>query len=615
MKIEKITAFIVLFLLLWAIIPLTSIHTLKTSVQIQKEHNRFTTSDILQKNTFSRLPSLSTRSKPRSLNINSLAQNTQFFVNDTAVIGLPYYFPAIPQGSNITLNYRLETNKSYIGFILGFQSPNVDLDIWILSPLSSNQSEIIQFTKNHTIGVEDVIEFVPNATDTYPVVLYAHSVSGNYSYFGFALFEVYKTSFYIEEPRYFPLNQTPRYHTYYGVFWKWSKDFSDTNLTFSLNFTSKMTVDVSLYRFFTATDKKNYLPLDITSNVTVEDSLTVKSAEQGSLSVIIGPQELNWIKNPGCILFFHVIAGEGNVTFNFTASPYFTDSRFTTPIGVAQQIVNLEVGKYALFSYYMEKNREYDIILTSYATFGNKSEDLDLDLQVWRGGPLDAINGINNPKVLPLEYTTKKSNPDLILRFTVPTSGRYTIAVINDETESTTNGNAFLNVFFHWELAQTNKITAYLEGKDSRKPSTNVYHSYKAFFVKVNRFKGKNLTFQAKLPENLDAELRIFEFTSIQEQINYQAYSHEKAIDWKRGKKGNLITVSAEVGRRGNDRVNDTFWIVSLEAIRGYANLTITWSVSPIKIDLIQYGIAFSIIFLALVVVILSAWKLERLIS
>lgn len=532
---------------------------------------------------------------------------TPEFIDNLAIIGMPYLFQAIPQGSNSSLDYYLETNKSYLGFLYGdYLLKNVDLDIWVFR---SNSSDVLNFSYNHALGEQDILEFTSNASTNYQIVIWNHLQEESYSYFGFVLLERITGSIFLNAPTVTPYNETPNYYTQYAVFMDWSEPYTDVNLSVSFDLPSGMIVEASLFYLFSFIDFTIYNPYELLEDQNAYDSGSFHASNDSHLSIPIGPQTSSWISKPGIVIAFQTIQGKGALELDFSSSVYY-DIQFTTPIGVPQYVKSLSPSNYSLFSYYFRNDTKYDIFLHGLEI--NKSGQSNVNLQIWTGSPLEAEKEIQNPFAVPLEYSTEPSDVNKLFGFNPPSSERYTIVVMN--MNNTSEVAAILVVFEHWELATTSAQTFTVERPDKWNLEKYSLNTFRSFLVPVRAYETKNLTFEISVPTSLEVEIRIFPFTTMLEQVMFSPFTNDGAICHDSGRNEKL-DVFSQVGRRNGNRVNDTYWVVSVMAVLGKSDVNLTWNEAVVMVNWIDYAFTGILIVIALVFVILVSWRGEQFLS
>ncbi len=548
-----------------------------------------------------------TKPLPNSVGIS--ADYTPEYIDRLAIIGMPYLFQDISQGSNISLNYYLEANKSYFGFLYGdYLQKEVDLDIWILQ---KNYSDILNFTDNHDLSEQDILEFTPNNTTEYQIVIWNHVQEESYSYIGFFLVERITGSLFLEAPTITPYNETTNYYTRYAVFLDWSESYTDVNLSVSFDLQQGMEVEASLFYLLTLSDFSLYNPFELSENHNAYDIGIVSSSNDDYLSIPIGTPTPSWISKSGIVIFFRTIQGAGDLELDFSTSDYF-DIQFTSPVGVPQYVGSLGSSNYSLFSYYFRNDTKYDIFF--FTITGNKSVNSKFNLQIWTGSALEAEKQIQNPLAVPLEYSTLNSERTELYEFIPSVSGRFTIAVVNDINNSSSEVSAILMVFEHWDLTTTSTHSFMVERPDKWNLEEYSLNTFRSFLVPVKSYEKANLTFELEVPSSLEVEIRIFRFTTKLEQIAFSSFSNDGAICYDSGRNVNL-DVSSQVGRRNENRVNDTYWIVSIVGVLGKGNVNLRWREVVTIVNWIDYTFAGILIIIALVLVFIIAWKGEQFLS
>lgn len=561
------------------------------------------TSEKLSSNLGKSDQNILTKPLPNSVDIS--VDYTPEYIDQLAIIGMPYLFQNISQGSNISLNYYLEANKSYIGFLYGdYLHKEIDLDIWILQ---KNRSDILTFTDNHDLGEQDILDFTPNNTSEYQIVIWNHVQEESYSYIGFFLVERITGSFFLEAPTITPYNETANYYTRYAVFLDWSESYTDVNLSVSFNLPQGMLVETSLFYLLKLTDFALYNPFELLENHNAYDIGIVSTSNYNNLSIPIGTPTSSWISKPGIVIVFRTIQGTGDLELDFSTSDYF-DIQFTSPVGVPQYVESLGSSNYSLYSYYFRNDTNYDIFLYTIAV------NSKYEFQIWTGSALEAEKEIQNPIAVPLEYSTLDSDRTELFEFNPPVSGRYTIAVVNDSNNSTSEVGAILMVFEHWDLTTTSTHSFMVERPDKWNLEDYSLNTIRSFLVPVKSYEKTNLTFELEVPSSLEVEIRIFPFTTKLEQITFSPFSNDGAICYDSGRKPNL-DVSSQVGRRNGNRVNDTYWIVSIVGVLGKGNVNLDWKQVVTIVNWIDYTFAGILIIIALVLVFIVAWKGEQFLS
>ena len=116
------------------------------------------------------------------------------------------------------------------------------------------------------------------------------------------------------------------------------------------------------------------------------------------------------------------------------------------------------------------------------------------------------------------------------------------------------------------------------------------------------------------MPTSLEVEIRIFPYTIKIDQIVFSPFTNNGAICSDSGRNTNLVVFS-QVGRSNGNRVNDTYWIVSIMAVLGKGNVNLSWKEGVVMVNWIDYMFSGILIVIALVLVILVAWKGEQFFS
>ena len=554
-------------------------------------------------------------------NSQQLASNyTPLFINGLAVIGWPYYQSFFPENSNFTLKYKLEENRSYVGFLFGdYLEKQVDLDIWLMFfNTTTSEHTLLTFTTTHELGTQDILRFTVTESGNYSIVIYNHVSIEEFSFIGFVLLEDVtndsNTTFSIDEPKTLPLEVIPQYHTYYGLFIPWKKEYQDVNITITIESPDKpMTINASIFPVLKTTDLLKYDPFLPETLQHSADSKTIStSSSRNAVSTILGPQEEGWMQLPGIILFIQGIEGTGILSLSISTRQQF-DIRYTTPLGVPQYFILNKTSNYFAISYYLEATIIYDafswIITPADQTLMEK-----VKIQLWAGSPLDAITNFRNPQKVPLISKESNSATKHVEHFKPESSGRYTFIVYldtNDMKNLSTPLTVVFNMFERWNLKQSTNKEFFIVSRSKQNPSAYTLQSFKTFFIPIQKWNGKNVTFRITIPKSLEIEAQLAPFTTMSDQLAFSPFSHESAITWKKGLNDQL-TLFSEVGRRNKDKVNDTFWVLSVIGIAGFGTVRISWTQSSVPINWVDLTITGTILVACLVVIIVVAWKGEK---
>ncbi len=601
-----------------------------TNVELKRNHLHDARSLQLGNESFANVTGSFTPTVPLKkyassiFNLQAQANYTPLSIKGLAIIGWPYYFPSFSQGSNITLTYFLEANHSYIGFLFGdYLHEKIDLDLWLITTnITSNETQLLEFTPEHDLGKQDILQFTVTETGNYTLVIYNHVSQEEFSLVGFILLEEMsgnKDSFEMESPIILPLEEIPRYHTYRGIFIPWKEDYQDVNMTIQFTFTdSTMQLNASIYRAFTPDDLLRYDPFLPAASRHSDDFKTIDMKNtMNRLSLLLGPKEKGWMTFPGLIVFMEAIEGNGTVTLSVNTTTQF-DIQYTTPIGVPQYLILNQTSFFASISYYLDKREKYDILswlISPSPEENNPVTTLEetITVQAWQGSALEAESNFLDPRKVPLLSKETTTTPTIhITSFNPPKSGRYTFIVyINAKTNISKQHILVFNILERWDMTSRPTREAIIEGRNKWNPLDYGLQSFKVFFIPVSQWKGKNVTFHLTVPETLEIEVGLHPFTTMRDQLQFNPFSHDHAITWKKGANEEL-TVFSEVGRRNKDKINDTFWVLSIIGLAGKGTIQISWTITDVPINWTDLTITGTIVLACLVIIITVAWKGEE---
>ncbi len=607
--------------------PFLSITSISASPTDQKKQSY----TIFHRTTRTTMDSMNDNKPKNSFSTQQQSNNyTALFINETGIIGWPYFQTFFPENGNFTINYNLEANKTYTAFLYGdYLKKQVDLDIWITwYNTTSNTTEMVTFTRNHDLGQQDILQFSVTTTGKYSIVIYNHVSLEEFSLIGLILLETMtiddskKESFHVQEPTVRPLSVTPQYHTYQGLFIPWQDTYQDVNftITFFPSENHPITLNASIYPAFTPRDLLLYDPyhpesLQQALSVT---TISTKSA-RNSISTVLGPREKGWMSIPGLIIFIETIEGNGDLQISVNTIEQY-DIKYTTPLGVPQYFMLNQTSTYTLISYYLDANTKHDgflwVIDGLPPTSPDNRQDIleSIKLQVWKGSPLEAEKNFLDPTKVPLMLKESRNTIKHLKAFQPTTSGRYTFIAYLDNTKNINMSKPLtlaFNIFERWDLSQSRNQEFIVTARSTINPSEYTLQSFKTFFIPIKQWKGKNITFQVTIPNSLEIETQLHPFTSMTDQLKFTPFTHSSSITWKKGL-NQQITIAAEVGRRNKDKVNDTYWILSIIGISGSGTIRISWAAANVPINWIDLTITGTILMACLVILIIFSWKGEK---
>lgn len=513
------------------------------------------------------------------------------------MVGYPYPIFDLKPADNTSFYLHLYQGKTYTVITYGeYTKGTVDLNVYLFNNQTTDISQTFLQSQprslSHVFGSPDMFEVTINQTDTYRILIHNNQYYSDKSATAKILVlenwdveetSQQQTSLNVSTTHDF---QPSQFRTYYLK----PSRFSDLNISGTLSLGPSLVSGVSLFPFLTVGDLESYKPLE-------GSPLSWSSSEEGEdihFTYLLAKNK-ETLDLPGIVLVVLGLSGQGEVQINTLSTDYYAPSSLLASghfqwVDVTENQTTLDLlmvagHNYSLFAQTLVEEFDWDLFLFDQ----NHSELLDYNVEFTRNGT--QITGFNAP------YT-----------------GRYIVQLTRD-----TSANVMLNsssryvwMFLTEELNDPNTDFSLVMNRGEFN-STPLVNTHKSILVSVKNHQKQTFRVTLISSSNLMIGATIVPFTIAKDYFSYNQsiYEQESVQREVQNRKGGRLILEHTVGLRGFESTVDEFWIISVEALWGEGEVTLTYQFSSSEEDLYRMS-SLTLGFLVLLSSLLITYFFER---